>query len=425
MIIKKISVDKIKPAAYNPRVDLQPGDAEYEKIKKSIEEFDLVEPLVWNEATGNLVGGHQRLKVLREKGLKEVEVSVVNITSLRREMALNSALNKAQGDWDIDKLGDFFKEYEKQSEIDGLEVPDYDLTGFSENEVTEILDGLVTTEPDESEDIPEPPKTPKTKPGDLYILGNSRLLCGDSTNNDDILTLMDGKKANLVITSPPYWVGKDYEKEKSENEIDDFIKKSCDSINTLMDPNNSRIVINSGTGMSTRIGEKDSRVILLIDKWINNLQPHDWILRHIRMWIKSGGGVGSPISPKSDVVYAGSEYILTFYKRKSKNRGMNKVGEGWAQQSNWSDIKGDKQENKAGFPTELPLRNIKLYSLENEIVVDIFGGNGTTLIASQQLNRPCYMMELDPSYCDVIVQRWENYSGKKADLHRDEKTTLF
>jgi len=131
MLIQKIPINKINPAPYNPRLDLKPGDIEYEKIKRSINEFDLVEPLVWNRQTGNLVGGHQRLKVLQEQGIKEVEVSVVDLPD-SKEKALNIALNKIQGDWDYPKLKDLLLD------IDTGEF-DIEITGFDENEIERLM----------------------------------------------------------------------------------------------------------------------------------------------------------------------------------------------------------------------------------------------------------------------------------------------
>ncbi|MCL5072485.1 MAG: ParB N-terminal domain-containing protein [Actinobacteria bacterium] len=134
MDIQKLKISQIKQAKYNPRLDLQPGDVEYEKIKRSILEFDLVEPLVWNKQTGNLVGGHQRLKVLQELGKNEVEVAIVDLPQ-SREKALNVALNKVQGGWDFTKLKDLLQE------IDTGEF-DIGITGFDENEIEELLISL-------------------------------------------------------------------------------------------------------------------------------------------------------------------------------------------------------------------------------------------------------------------------------------------
>jgi len=231
------------------------------------------------------------------------------------------------------------------------------------------------------------------------------LLCGDSTDSDAVLRLMNECKANLLMTSPPYWVGKDYEIQESEEEIEKFIIDIANTSLLAMHDNYSRIIINTGTGRATSLkSEKDTRVILLLDKWVNILLANEWKLRYIRHWIK-GGGASTPRRPIDDVVYCGIEYLLTFYKAGSKSRGQNRISESWVQQSDWTDIKGDKQENKAGFPVELPARYIKLYSLEDEIVYEPFTGNGTTIVAAHQLKRKCYGMELDPKYCQVIVDR--------------------
>lgn len=139
MRTKTIPLSKIKPAPYNPRIDLKPGDEEYEKIKRSIQEFGLVEPLVWNEHNGVLIGGHQRLKVLKEMGHKEVLVSVVDIKDPKREKALNIALNRIQGEFDEDKLAQV---------IDTLSDEKFDatLTGFGEDEIDELLKGILPPE---------------------------------------------------------------------------------------------------------------------------------------------------------------------------------------------------------------------------------------------------------------------------------------
>ena len=133
MDIRKVKISKLKMATYNPRVDLTPDDGEYMKIEKSINEFGYIDPIIWNEATGNVVGGHQRLKILIAKGYKEVEVSVVNIPNEAKEKALNSALNKISGKWDYDKLADVFTEL-KTADVDEL------LTGFENWEIDDILE---------------------------------------------------------------------------------------------------------------------------------------------------------------------------------------------------------------------------------------------------------------------------------------------
>ncbi len=145
MKIETISIDKIKPAVYNPRKDLKPGDAEYEKLKKSLNEFALVEPLIWNSRSGNLVGGHQRLKVLKELGYKEVEVSVVDLPD-NKEKALNIALNKISGEWDMPLLKDLLEE------LDTGEL-DIEITGFTSKEIEDLMNQFHI--PEDNKDIDE------------------------------------------------------------------------------------------------------------------------------------------------------------------------------------------------------------------------------------------------------------------------------
>ena len=199
MKIQKIKIEKINPAVYNPRIDLKPGDKDYEKLKKSIDTFGYVEPLVWNSRSGNLVGGHQRLKILIEQGLKEVEVSVVDLNS-EKEKALNLALNKISGDWDNEKLGQLLDEL--------IQIPDFDvaLTGFDMPEINQIFDQLEAVNQDNFDFDGEVKKikNPKTKMGDVIVLGEHRLLCGDCSKPEDLAKLLGNEKIGLIHTDPPY-----------------------------------------------------------------------------------------------------------------------------------------------------------------------------------------------------------------------------
>lgn len=209
MQIEKIPVAKLKAAEYNPRRALKPGDAEYEKLKRSITEFGYVEPVIWNKQTGNVVGGHQRLTVMRDLGITEIDCVVVELDPMR-EKALNVALNKIQGEWDKDKLAALLTEF------DGSEF-DVTLTGFDAAEVDELLNAFYSKEAvqddfdvdGEAEKIKA--KGAVTKTGDVWKLGVHRLMCGDSTSEVDFAKLMNGNKAQMTVTSPPYGVGKDYE----------------------------------------------------------------------------------------------------------------------------------------------------------------------------------------------------------------------
>jgi ParB-like chromosome segregation protein Spo0J len=218
--IQKIPLEKLNPARYNPRKDLKPGDPEYEKLKKSMETFGYVEPIVWNKRTENIVGGHQRLKILQEQAHTEIECVVVDLDETQ-EKALNVALNKVSGEWDLPKLADLISELD-----DG--IFDISITGFDAAEIEDLFSKVHDKDVKEDDfDVDEALKEPViSKPGDLWLLGRHRLLCGDSTKAETYGKLMDGKKANLVVTDPPYNVnftaGKEKERLiKNDNQKDD------------------------------------------------------------------------------------------------------------------------------------------------------------------------------------------------------------
>ena len=198
MLIERKHTADLIPADYNPRKDLKPGDPEYDKLKRSMEQFGYVEPVIWNKATGRVVGGHQRLKVLMDMGVTEVECVVVELDE-EREKALNIALNKISGDWDKDKL---------MLLISDLQGADFDvsLTGFDPAEIDDLFkDSLKDGVKEDDFDVDAELENPAiTKAGDVWTLGRHRLVCGDSTKPETFALLMESLKANLVITDPPY-----------------------------------------------------------------------------------------------------------------------------------------------------------------------------------------------------------------------------
>ncbi len=425
MIIQKIPINKINPAAYNPRKDLQSDDPEYQKLKKSIEEFDLVEPLIWNKQTGNLVGGHQRLKVLIEQGIKEVDVSVVDLPD-SKEKALNIALNKISGDWDLPKLKDLLQE------IDTGEF-DIEITGFDEKEIEDLMNQLYT--PDENEkddDVPEVPEEPITKKGDLYKLGEHRLLCGDATKIDDVERLMDGHKAELLFTSPPYSDMRTYGggKDLSIDYLIEFIPSFLSFVEYQ--------VINLG------LKRENGEIIQYWNDYITKAKDCGYKFLSWNVWVKQNAG---SIGNQSAFIPIIHEWIFVFGKdfkninrienRKTEpnpNRLTRKVRQpdgsmnisSVGEQKKFKEMESVyftnselgkiRSEHPATFPVDLPTKYIGSITDKNDIVVDCFGGSGSTLIACEKLNRKCFMMELDEHYCDVIVKRWEDYTGKKAEL---------
>jgi len=215
--IRKIPATQLNPASYNPRIDLKAGDAEYEKLLRSVEEFGYVEPVIWNERTGNIVGGHQRFKVLTQLGYTEIDCVVVNMDE-QREKALNVALNKISGDWDLPKLADLMHDLEDSG-------VDWEITGFEQPEIDKLYQkmqrerGEVIEDDFDTEQEIAAIETPVTQLGDIWLLGKHRLMCGDSTDPAAVARLMaidpskasggaEGnisiRKARMVFTDPPW-----------------------------------------------------------------------------------------------------------------------------------------------------------------------------------------------------------------------------
>ena len=394
MEIKTIPLTKINPAVYNPRLDLKPGDLDYEKIRKSIEEFDLVEPLVWNKRTRNLVGGHQRLKILKERGDKTVEVSVVDLDA-QKEKALNLALNKIQGDWDYPRLKDLLEELD-------IGDMDIDITGFDEKEIEELMTQFHVEDIEEDE-VPEPPKEAKTKPGEIIELGRHRLMCGDATKREDVEKLMAGKKADMVMADPPYNVG--YVGGSSNK------KQRADSYQDSWDDRQYSLWLQSALVNANSISQNDSALHLWFagnkaKAVLNALENAGWQIRNLIIWNKLKAHYGA----------LGAQYK----ERKEPMWYAHKKGQSpkWFGETNectvWDYDQASVNElHPTMKPVGLYARSIKNHTRKDNLVYEAFGGSGTTLIACEQLNRTCYMMEIDPKYCDVIVERYNNYIKAK------------
>lgn len=191
--LKMLPVSVLKPAAYNPRKKLKSGDAEYEKIKNSIEEFGFADPLVVN-ADMTIIGGHQRLTVAMDLGFTEVPCAVVDVDKTR-EKALNIALNKITGAWDENLLADLLKDIQDSN-------LDLGFTGFDSPEIDELFTKIHSKDvhEDDFDEDKALEAEPFVEPGDVWLLGRHRLMCGDSTKAEDVAVLMDGKKANLCVT---------------------------------------------------------------------------------------------------------------------------------------------------------------------------------------------------------------------------------
>lgn len=392
MQIEKKKVIDLVPADYNPRKDLKPGDKEYEKLKRSIDEFGYVDPLIWNKRTSRLVGGHQRLKVLKDMGIDEVDVVVVDMDE-GKEKALNVALNKISGDWDKDKL---------MLLITDLQGEDFDvsLTGFDPEELDDLFkDEMKDGVKDDNFDVDKELKKPTmTKPGDLWQLGEHRLLCGDSTKEESYNLLMAGKQANLVITDPPYNVN--YQgsagKIKNDNMKDDafyqFLLAAFTNMEKNMAGDASIYVFHADTeGLNFRKAFSDA----------------GFYLSGTCIWVKQSLVLGrSPYQWRH-------EPILFGWKKKGKHCWYA----GRKESTIWEF---DKPKKNKDHPTMKPIPllayPIMNSSMTNSIVLDPFGGSGSTLIACEQTKRICRTIELDEKFCDVIVKRYIEQAGSTKDV---------
>ena len=387
MIIEKKNTADLLPADYNPRKDLKPGDAEYEKLKRSIEQFGYVEPVIWNQTTVHVVGGHQRLKVLMDMGMTEVDCVVVAMDE-EKEKALNIALNKISGDWDKDKLALLI------ADLQGADF-DVSLTGFEPAEIDDLFkdtlkDGIKDDDFDVGAELAQPTMT---KLGDIWTLGRHRLICGDSTKAETYDLLMGNTKANLVITDPPYNVN--YEgsagKIKNDNMADEafynFLLDAYTQMHSAMADDASIYVFHADTeGLNFRRAFADA----------------GFYLSGCCIWKKQSLVLGrSPYQWQH-------EPCLYGWKKNGKHQWYT----GRKETTIWEF---DKPKKNGDHPTMKPIPllayPIMNSSMSNSVVLDPFGGSGSTLIACEQTDRICYTVELDEKFCDVIVKRYIEQVG--------------
>lgn len=413
MQIEKIPASKIKPATYNPRKDLKPADKEYQHIKNSIEQFGYIDPIIWNERTGNLVGGHQRFKILQAQGMEEIECVVVDFDEAT-EKAANMAVNKAQGDWDLEKLDSLLKEVSTEFQMEKF--------GFD----------AYTEQQDIMEDDFEPklPKNPKAKPGEIYMLGVHRLMCGDSTSAADVKLLMGGAKADLIVTDPPYNVNykggtQDHLKIQNDNMGDaqflEFLTAAFTRMHEHARTGCAIYVFHSDTGgYAFRKAFTDSGFSLkqcLI--WVKNsfvLGRQDYQWRHepcLYGW-KDGAAHYFIDDRKQCTIFEDKVDINKLSKAEMKELLKEYLEAGPPSTVICEDRPARSPDHPTMKPVKLIGRLIKNSSKEKELVADFFCGSGTTLIACEQLGRICYGMEYDPKYVDVIIERWEKFTGERA-----------
>ena len=393
MLIEKMKTENLLPADYNPRKDLKPGDEEYKKLKRSIEQFGYVEPVIWNRTTGRVVGGHQRLKVLIDMGINEVDCVVVEMDE-NKEKALNVALNKISGEWDKDKLALL---------ISDLQAEDFDvsLTGFDAAEIDDLFKDTIQDKiKDDDFDVDAELQNPTiTKLGDVWQLGRHRLVCGDATLPEIFDALLDGKKVNLVVTDPPYNVnyksdaGTIQNDNMADTDFYKFLLASYKNMANAMADDASIYVFHADTeGLNFRKAFADA----------------GFYLSGVCIWAKQSLVLGrSPYQWKH-------EPILFGWKKNGKHK--------WFADRKQSTIWNfDRPKKSELHPTMKPIALVAYpilnSSMTNGLVLDPFGGSGSTLIACEQTDRTCYTIELDEKYADVIVKRYIEQVGNDENVY--------
>ena len=428
MNILTLPLARLTPAEYNPRVDLQPGSEDYDKLRRSIEEFGLVEPIIWNERTGMVISGHQRLKVLRELGHTETDCVIVDLDP-DREKALNLAMNKIGGGWDEAQLAAVLESFSA----------DFDPTvsGFDLDEISALLDSVRLPEDDgfDLDAALEELGEPITQQGDIWQLGSHRLMCGDSTSSADVGRLMGDEAARLIITDPPYNVA--YEGAAGQGSIlNDSM--SSEAFHAFLLAAFTAMCEAAAPGAACYIFHADSEG----ENFRRAFRESGFLPKQCLVWVKNVFVVG-----RQDYQW-GHEPVLYGWKPGAAHyfiddRSQSTVIDDNAPPNIRKMLKAQLLELAAALleerqglastvlrcdkplrnpehptmkPVELVGRLMKNSSRPDEAVLDPFGGSGTTLIAAEELKRRAFLMELDPRFCSVIIRRWEALTGGTATL---------
>lgn len=379
----------IKPYEKNPRKN----DGAVDAVANSIEQFGFRVPVVIDK-DGVIVCGHTRYKAAKKLGLKAVPCVVADDLTDEQIKAYRLADNKVSelAEWDIDLLGE---------ELDGIFDIDMSDFGFDLTEEEEEIEVIEDEVPQEVE--------PVAKKGDIWQLGRHRLMCGDSTSVTDVEKLMDGNTLDMIYTDPPYGMNLDTDFSGMKNNLD-FAKEKNFTGGKKYDQG---IVDDFNPEMINTIIALDVKETFLwgadyFAELLPNKNDGSWVV-----WDKRANGNDNIEEDYSSDKMYGSCFELCWSRNKHK-RDIARV--------KWAGVFGTEQEfdHKRHHPTQKPVKLsewfLKRYSKENDNVLDLFGGSGSTLIACEQLGRNCYMMELDPHYVDVIIARWEKFTGQKAVL---------
>ena len=391
-------LDRLVPYERNARTH---SPEQVAQIVASIQEFGFTNPLLVDGADG-ILAGHGRLAAAKDMGLAEVPVIVLNHLSAEQRRAYILADNKLalNAGWDEELL---------RLELGDLQLAEFDLSliGFSDDELADLLPDIEELPPEEADDeaVPEPPADPVSKPGDVWLLGKHRVMCGDSTSLTEVERLMDGKKADMLFTDPPYGVA--YEGGHNDK------KRQQIQNDALEGEDLTSLFYGALTAAVTATADHAAFYVWFASgKSIETFAAFAQLplkLRAVIQWYKVRSGLGAFMSQ----YIPNCEPCMYAYKAGCSPQWFGPTDE----KTVWELQKESRNEfHPTQKPVELPERAITNSSKKGQLVLDLFGGSGSTLIACEKTSRHARLMELDPRYCDVIVNRWQQFTGKTATL---------
>lgn len=393
--VKQIAVDELHNAPWN--ANRVPDDV-LDKVRRSIAEFGVVENLVARprpEGGYEVISGNHRLGIYREMGVTKAPVHVVELDDARARI-LAQTLNRTRGQDDAEAyaalLGDVLAEMEMDDVLAYL--PE------TERSISQALDALTAEAGDDADDVPEPPEEPESKHGEIYELGPHRLMCGDSTNPDDVARLLEdvGGKVALVVTDPPY-----------------AIYGSATGMHSdIADDKMVRPMFRDVLSMAQRATRPGAHVYVFCDwrsyaSWWEVAKSTRLIAKNCIVWDKESKGMGTNWGNTH-------ELVIFFLNQNEKSRMGSHAGAAKQRPVYKENILRhprvrDEKEHNAQKPVDLIGDIVVAGSDKGDAVLDLFGGSGSTLIAADKTGRRAFLMELDPRYCDVIRQRWEKHNG--------------
>ncbi|MEK7578963.1 MAG: DNA methyltransferase [Patescibacteria group bacterium] len=416
MKIEHVKITELKPSVYNPR---KWDEKAFSDMTESITRFGLCDPLIVNSAPERkniVIGGHLRLKVATKLGFKEVPVVYLNLPDLEKEKELNLRLNKNLGAWDEELL----KAFDTTLLLD---------VGFTPDELNLFFDDVLDVSDDGFNVEAELAKItePETKPGDVYRLGKHRLFCGDALDSANITKLTGTEKAHMIYCDPPYNIGLDYRKgigtkgkytpdnyvndSKKTHEYESFLETSIQ--NAITGSHDSVHVFywcdEKYVGLVQRLYEKLGLVNRRICFWVkNNFDPTPQVAFNKVIEPCVYGTKGSPaLNPSMKNL---SEVLNKDVHSIGLYDDLMSIVQLWlVKRDNTKDYEHPTQK-----PITLAEKPLKRCSAPGDIILDLFGGSGSTLIAAEQLQRRAFLMEIDPTFCDVIIKRYEHFTGDHA-----------